>query len=107
MEDGVKEIINDCLYPKENTLSLHIREHLKIMAPEKMKKFEKDTKWNLLWQKIEEKVSLIYIFVFILYYLFNLIIYLINFLNFFRLDFIAVRIVKVYLVQYADILGHV
>jgi hypothetical protein len=26
------------------------------MAPEKMKKYEKDTKWNILWRKIEEKV---------------------------------------------------
>ena len=56
MADGVKEIINDCLYPKEKALSSHIREYLKVMAPEKMKKYERDTKWNILWQKIEEKV---------------------------------------------------
>ncbi|PKY50621.1 hypothetical protein RhiirA4_446456 [Rhizophagus irregularis] len=28
VEDGVKEIINDCLYPKEESLSLHIKRHL-------------------------------------------------------------------------------
>ncbi|GET53390.1 hypothetical protein GLOIN_2v1848400 [Rhizophagus irregularis DAOM 181602=DAOM 197198] len=28
VEYGVKEIINDCLYPKEETLSLHIKKHL-------------------------------------------------------------------------------
>ncbi|UZO13439.1 uncharacterized protein OCT59_004938 [Rhizophagus irregularis] len=40
VEYGVKEIINDCLYPKEETLSLHIKKHLAVMAPEKMQKYE-------------------------------------------------------------------
>ncbi|GBC21644.2 hypothetical protein GLOIN_2v1488122 [Rhizophagus irregularis DAOM 181602=DAOM 197198] len=30
VEYGVKEIINDCLYPKEETLSLHIKKHLAV-----------------------------------------------------------------------------
>ena len=62
MEDSIKEIINDCLYPKEKSLAAHIREHLKIMAQEKMKKYEQDTKWNILWRKIEEKVLIFYIY---------------------------------------------
>ncbi|CAB5184102.1 unnamed protein product [Rhizophagus irregularis] len=57
VEDGVKEIINECLYPKEESLSLHIKKHLKIMAPEKMERNEQTTKWNILWQRIEEKVG--------------------------------------------------
>jgi hypothetical protein len=59
MADGVKEIINDCLYPKEKILESHIKEHLKVMAPERMKRYEKNTKWNILWRKIEEKVKII------------------------------------------------
>ncbi|PKY41687.1 hypothetical protein RhiirA4_455327 [Rhizophagus irregularis] len=55
-DGGVKEIINDCLYPKEETLLLHIKRHLAVMAPEKMQKYEL-TKWNILWQRIEEKVG--------------------------------------------------
>ncbi|CAB5296580.1 unnamed protein product [Rhizophagus irregularis] len=35
-DGGVKEIINDCLYLKEETLLLHIKRHLAVMAPEKM-----------------------------------------------------------------------
>ena len=58
MEDGVKEIINDCLYPKEESLSLHIKKHLTVMAPEKMQKYEQPTKWNTLWRRIEGKVNL-------------------------------------------------
>ncbi|PKK65028.1 hypothetical protein RhiirC2_868997 [Rhizophagus irregularis] len=57
VEDGVKEIINDCLYPKEESLSLHIKRHLTVMAPEKMQKYEQPTKWNILWRRIEEKVG--------------------------------------------------
>ncbi|GES83572.1 hypothetical protein GLOIN_2v1488122 [Rhizophagus clarus] len=57
MEDGVKEIINDCLYPKEESLSLHIKKHLTVMIPEKMQKYEQITKWNILWQRIEGKVG--------------------------------------------------
>jgi hypothetical protein len=26
------------------------------MAPDKMKKYERDTKWNILWQKIEGNI---------------------------------------------------
>ncbi|PKB98139.1 hypothetical protein RhiirA5_506307 [Rhizophagus irregularis] len=57
VEDGVKEIINDCLYQKEESLSLHIKRHLTVMAPEKMQKYEQPTKWNILWRRIEEKVG--------------------------------------------------
>ncbi|GES93713.1 hypothetical protein GLOIN_2v1488122 [Rhizophagus clarus] len=57
VEDGVKEIINDCLYPKEESLSLHIKKHLTVMIPEKMQKYEQITKWNILWQRIEGKVD--------------------------------------------------
>ncbi|PKB93272.1 hypothetical protein RhiirA5_441804, partial [Rhizophagus irregularis] len=56
VEDRVKEIINECLYLKAESLSLHIKKHLKIMAPEKMERYEQTTKWNILWQRIEEKV---------------------------------------------------
>ena len=58
MEDGIKEIVNDCLYPKEESLAAHMKEHLKAMAPEKMKRYEQNAKWNILWRKIEEKVNL-------------------------------------------------
>jgi hypothetical protein len=58
MEDGVKEIINDCLYPKEESLSLHIKRHLVVIVPEKMQKYDQPTKWNILWRRIEEKVNL-------------------------------------------------
>jgi len=75
VEDGVKEIINDCLYPKEESLASHIKNHLKVMVPEKMKKYEQATKWNILWRKIEEKVNLNIHF----YYLFRFI--LINVCN--------------------------
>ena len=42
-----------------------MKEHLKVMASEKMKKYEQDGKWNILWRKIEEKV-LIFILKFII-----------------------------------------
>ena len=44
MEDGIKEIVNDCLYLKEKSFSLYIKNYLKIMVPEKMKKHEQATK---------------------------------------------------------------
>jgi len=74
--DGVKEIINDYLYPKEEILASRIRKHLEVMAPEKMKKYEQDAKWNVLWRKIEEKERIFY---FNLFY-FNLLSSTINFI---------------------------
>ena len=46
------------MYPKEESLASHIKKHLTVMAPEKMQKYEKATKWNILWRRIEEKVNL-------------------------------------------------
>ena len=40
MESSIKEIISDCLYPKEESLAAHMKKHLKAMAPEKMKRYE-------------------------------------------------------------------
>jgi len=57
MKSGVKEIISDCLYPKEELLAAHMKEHLKAMAPEKIKKYEQIAKWNILWRKIKEKIN--------------------------------------------------
>ncbi|GBB89931.1 hypothetical protein RclHR1_01680002 [Rhizophagus clarus] len=54
---NINEIINDYLYPKKESLLLHIKKHLTVMIPEKMQKYEQLTKWNILWQRIERKVS--------------------------------------------------
>ena len=83
----MKEIINDCLYPKEESLASHIREHLKVMAPEKMQKYEKDTRWNVWWRK-----TVFYIFLYVV---------LFKFPNLFRSDHYVVH-----LVLYVVTLGH-
>ena len=57
MKSGVKEIISDCLYLKEELLAAHMKEHLKAMASKKMKRYEQTAKWNILWRKIEKKVN--------------------------------------------------
>jgi hypothetical protein len=90
------------LYPKEESLASHIKKHLTVMAPEKMQKYEKATKWNILWRKIEEKViRSMYMF----YFLF-ICMHTNKFSKLFRLDHIAAHIEEVYLEQYVVILGH-